>query len=306
MEMRQVLCDTMKELMEAHENIIFMDADLAEANGTMPLRKIYPERAFDVGISEANMASMAGGMSAYGMNPYICTFTAFASRRICDQIAISLAYAKQNVKIIATDAGIAAETNGGTHMSFEDIGVLRSIPNVVIIDVVDEVQLKEVLLKTVDYTGVIYIRIPRKSVQKVHDENYTFNISKADVLKEGKDITIFSTGLMTHTALEANKVLSEKGIDAEVISVPTIKPLDEETIINSLNKTKKAVIIENHNVIGGLYSAIAEVSARERPALMRSLGVQNHFGEVGGIDFLAKKYGMTCDDIVRACIELLN
>ncbi|MBE6070648.1 MAG: transketolase family protein [Clostridium butyricum] len=306
MEMRQVLCDTMKELMEKHENIIFMDADLAEANGTMSLRKIYPERAFDVGISEANMASMAGGMSAYNMNPYICTFTAFSSRRICDQIAISLAYAKQNVKIIATDAGIAAETNGGTHMSFEDIGVLRSIPNVTIIDVVDEVQLKEVLLKTVDYNGVIYIRIPRKSVPKVHDENYEFNISKVDVLKEGNDITIFSTGLMTHAALEASRVLSEKGIDAEVISVPTIKPLDEETIVNSLNKTKRAVTIENHNVIGGLYSAIAEVAARKSPTLMRSLGVQNHFGEVGGMEFLSKKYGMTCDDIVRECIELLN
>ena len=306
MEMRQVLCETMKELMEKHENIIFMDADLAEANGTMSLRNIYPERAFDIGISEANMASMAAGMSAYDMNPYICTFTAFASRRICDQIAISLAYAKQNVKIIATDAGIAAETNGGTHMSFEDIGVLRSIPNVTIIDVVDEIQLKEVLLKTVDYKGVVYIRIPRKEVPKVHDENYKFNISKADILKEGKDITIFSTGLMTNAALEASKILMEEGIDAEVISVPTIKPIDEETVVKSLDKTKKAVTIENHNVMGGLFSAIAEVAARKSPSLMRSLGVQNHFGEVGGIRFLAEKYGMTCDDIVRECKALLK
>ena len=306
MEMRQVLCETMKELMEKHENIIFMDADLAEANGTATLRNIYPERAFDIGISEANMASMAAGMSAYGMNPYICTFTAFASRRICDQIAISLAYADQNVKIIATDAGIAAETNGGTHMSFEDIGVLRSIPNVTIIDVVDEIQLREVLLKTVDYKGVVYIRIPRKEVEKVHDEKYEFNISKADVLKEGKDITIFSTGLMTSAALKASEILMEEGIDAEVISVPTIKPIDEETIVKSLNKTKKAVTIENHNVIGGLFSAIAEVAARRSPSFIRSLGVQNHFGEVGGMKFLAKKYGMTCDDIVRECKELIK
>ncbi|MBB6624480.1 transketolase family protein [Clostridium gasigenes] len=306
MEMRQVLCDTMKELMEKHENIIFMDADLAEANGTMSLRKVFKERAFDVGISEQNMASMAGGMSAYGMNPYICTFTAFASRRICDQIAISLAYAKQSVKIIATDAGIAAETNGGTHMSFEDIGVLRSIPGLVIIDVVDEVQLREVLLNTVDYKGVVYIRMPRKEVPRVHGEDYKYDMLKADVLKEGEDVTIFSTGLMTNAALEASKILGSKGINAEVISIPTIKPLDEETIIKSLAKTKKAVIIENHNVMGGLYSAIAEVSCRKCPTLMRSLGVLNHVGEVGGMKFLAKKYGMTAEDIARECTELVK
>lgn len=306
MEMRQMLCNTMNELMEKHENIIFMDADLAEANGTMPLRKSFPERAFDIGISEANMASMAGGMSAYGMNPYICTFSAFASRRICDQIAISLAYAKQNVKIIATDAGIAAETNGGTHMSFEDIGVLRSIPGVVIIDVVDEIQLREVLLKTVDYQGVVYIRIPRKEVKAVHTEDYKYDMLKADILKSGDDVTIFSTGLMTNAALEASKILALEGINAEVISVPTIKPLDEDTIVKSLAKTKKAVTIENHNVIGGLYSAISEVSCRKCPTLMRSLGVQNHFGEVGGMAFLAKKYGMTAEDIVRECRELVK
>ena len=143
MEMRQVLFETVKEIMERDKDVIFMDADLAEANGTMKLREIFKDRAFDVGISEANMASMAAGMSAYNMKPYICTFTPFSSRRICDQIAISQSYAKQNVKIIATDAGVSAEMNGGTHMSFEDIGVLRSIPGVTIIDVVDEVHLRK-------------------------------------------------------------------------------------------------------------------------------------------------------------------
>ncbi|SFC93663.1 transketolase family protein [Clostridium uliginosum] len=306
MEMRKVLCNVMEDLMNKNDNIIFMDADLAEANGTMPLRKVFPERAFDVGISEANMASMAAGMSAYGMNPYICTFTAFSSRRICDQIAISMAYAKQNVKIIATDAGIASELNGGTHMSFEDIAVLRSIPGVTIIDVVDEFQLKEVLYKTVDYKGVVYIRIPRKDVPKVHDEEYEFNLFKADVIKEGKDITIFATGLMTNTAVEAGKLLENEGIDCEIISVPTIKPIDKETIVKSLNKTKKAVTIENHNVIGGLYSAIAEVSCAECPSHIISLGVKDHFGEVGSIKFLSEKYGMTANDIVDTCKSMLK
>ena len=306
MEMRQVLFNTMNELMEQHKNIVFMDADLAEANGTMKLREIYKDRAFDVGISEANMASMAAGMSAYGMNPYICTFTPFSSRRICDQISISLSYAKQNVKIIATDAGVAAEMNGGTHMSFEDIGVLRSIPGVTIIDVVDEVQLREILMQTVSLNGVFYIRLPRKQVAKVYDDSYKFNISKADVMKTGSDLTIFSTGMMVNFCMEASSILEKEGIKAEVISVPVIKPIDEDTIIKSLTKTGKALTVENHNVIGGLYSAICEVSCREVPSKIKSVGVQDHFGEVGEIKFLLKKYHMTSEDIVQKAKELLK
>lgn len=306
MEMRQVLFETIKEIMDKHHNVVFMDADLAEANGTMKLREIYKDRAFDVGISEANMASMAAGMSAYGMNPYICTFTPFASRRICDQIAISMAYAKQNVKIIATDSGVCAEMNGGTHMSFEDIGVVRSIPNVTIIDVVDEVQLRELLLSTVDFKGVLYIRLPRKQVPKVHSDDYKFNINKADILKEGKDITIFSTGIMTKIAKDAMDILSKDGIDAELISVPVIKPIDKDTVMNSLLKTKKAVTVENHNVIGGLYSAVCEVSCMYAPSMIRNVGVQDHFGEVGTIDFLLKKYNMTSEEIVKQCKSLLK
>lgn len=306
MEMRQVLFDTMKELMGKHENIVFMDADLAEANGTMALRNLYKDRAFDVGISEANMASMAAGMSAYGMNPYICTFTPFASRRICDQIAISMAYAKQNVKIIGTDSGVAAELNGGTHMSFEDVGVLRSIPTITIIDVVDETQLREVLINSVNHKGVLYIRFPRKQIPKIYDDSYKFNISKADVLKEGNDITIFSTGLMVNGAIEASEILEKEGISVEVISVPVIKPIDEDTIIKSLSKTRKAVTAENHNVIGGLYSAVCEVACKNVPSLIRSVGINDHFGEVGSINFLMEKYNMTSKDIVNECRKLIN
>lgn len=306
MEMRQVLFETMKDLMRKHKNIIFMDADLAEANGTMGLRKFYPDRAFDVGISEANMASMAAGMSAYGMNPYICTFTPFSSRRICDQIAISMCYAKQNVKIIATDAGIAAEMNGGTHMSFEDIGVLRSIPGITIIDVVDEFQLRDVLNTTVNKKGVIYIRFSRKQVPNIYDENYKFNMEKADVLREGSDVTIFSTGLIVSEALKAYEILKSEGINAEVISIPVIKPIDKDTIVRSLKKTKRAVTAENHNVIGGLYSAVCEVSSSEAPSFIKPIGIQDHFGEVGGVQFLLKKYRMTADDIVKVCKEIIN
>lgn len=306
MEMRKVLCDTMTELMSQNDNIVFMDADLAEANGTMPLRKMFPERAFDTGISEQNMASMAAGMSAYGMNPYICTFTAFSTRRICDQIAISMSYAKQNIKIIGTDAGIASELNGGTHMSFEDIGVLRSIPGVTIIDVCDEVELRKVLIETVNYEGVVYIRMPRKQVPKVYEEDNKFELLRGNVLREGKDVTIFTTGIMTSKALEAYELLKKEGISAEVIALHTIKPIDKDIVIKSLKKTKRAVTCENHNVIGGLYSSICEISCSEVPSVIKAIGVNDHFGEVGSMKFLSKKYGMDSEDIVKKCKEVIN
>lgn len=306
MEMRKVLFETMKYIMDRNKNVVFMDADLAEANGTMGLRKIYPDRAFDVGISEANMASMAAGMSAYGMNPYICTFTPFSSRRICDQIAVSLAYAKQNVKIIATDAGVSAEMNGGTHMSFEDIGVLRSIPGVTIIDVVDEVQLREVLINTVSYDGVVYIRFSRKQVPKVYSESYKFDISKVDILKEGNDLTIFATGLMVSEALRAADELENEGISIELISIPVIKPINSDEVIRSLMKTNCAVTVENHNVIGGLHSAISSISCKIYPVIIESIGIDDHFGEVGTVGFLLEKYEMTYKHIVKKCKEVIK
>ena len=306
MEMRKVLCDTMTELMSQNDNIVFMDADLAEANGTMPLRKMFPERAFDTGISEQNMASMAAGMSAYGMNPYICTFTAFSTRRICDQIEISMSYAKQNIKIIGTDAGIASELNGGTHMSFEDIGVLRSIPGVTIIDVCDEVELRKVLIETVNYEGVVYIRMPRKQVPKVYKEDNNFELLRGNVLREGTDVTIFTTGIMTSKALEAHELLKKEGISAEVVALHTIKPIDKDIVIKSLKKTKRAVTCENHNIIGGLYSSICEISCSEVPSVIKAIGINDHFGEVGSMKFLSKKYGMDSEDIVKKCKEVIN
>lgn len=306
MEMRKVLCEVMKDLMNKHDNIVFMDGDLAEANGTMPLRDMFKERAFDTGISEQNMASMAAGMSSYGMNPYICTFTAFSTRRICDQIAISMAYAKQNVKIIGTDAGIASELNGGTHMSFEDIGVLRSIPGVTIIDIADEHQLRKALYETVDYKGVVYLRIPRKQVPEIYDDNYKFNLGKGDIISHGKDVTIFSTGIMCKPAIEACDVLKQEGISVEVINIHTIKPMDEEIVIKSLEKTKAAVTCENHNILGGLYSSICEIVCRNKPVPIEPIGIADHFGEVGSMKFLSKKYKMTTEDIVLACKKVIN
>ncbi|SHH63091.1 transketolase family protein [Clostridium grantii] len=305
-EVRAVLAEVLDEIMAKDERIVVIDADLARANGTMGLRAKYPDRAFDVGIAEQNMASVAAGMASYGFIPFIGSFTPFASRRICDQVAISIAYAKRNVKIIGSDPGISAELNGGTHMSMEDIGVLRSIPGMVIFEPVDAVQMGKSIQQIIDYDGPVYIRMFRKVAPLVFDENYEFDLFKADTLKEGNDVTIFATGIMVDEALKAEKLLAEEGISAEIINVHTIKPLDEEAVLKSVSKTGAVVTCENHNVIGGLKSAVAEVLIEKCPAPLRAIGVQDHFGEVATMDYLKNKYGMTVEDIVKAAKEVIE
>lgn len=305
-EMRKVLADTLQEMMRTDERIVVMDADLATANGTFGLRKVYPDRAIDVGISEANMASMAAGMSAYGMKPYIVTFTAFASRRIADQLAISCAYARQDVKIIATDAGVTAQTNGGTHMSLEDIGIVRSIPGTVVLDLIDGVQLKKALPVIHDYKGVVYVRMVRKETPDVFDDSYEFDLFKGKCIKEGKDLTLIATGMMVHEALEAEKILQAEGIDVEIITIHCIKPLDEDIVVQSAKKTGKVMTLENHNIHGGLYSAVTEVLARNCPVPVVPIGIQDHFGEVGKTRFLMEKYGLNKEKIVEEAKKLLK
>ena len=222
MEMRELFASELDKLMKKNENIVIINADLAKPNGFGNLPQKYPERAINVGVAEQNMACIAAGMSSYGFIPFICTFAPFATRRICDQIAISICYAKQNVKIVGTDPGISAEYNGGTHMSFEDIGVLRSIPNIVIFEPVDNNQLKNILPQIIDYKGPVYIRMFRKTTPDIFDEGETFNLFNAKTIKAGTDVSIFCTGIMVSEVLEANKILEEMGINAEIINIHTI------------------------------------------------------------------------------------
>ena len=305
MEMRQALCECLDEMMAENENIVVIDADLAKPNGTFPLRKKYPERAIDVGIAEQNMASVAAGMSSYGFTPFITTFTPFATRRICDQVAISCAYAKQNVKIIGSDPGISAEFNGGTHMSMEDIGVLRSIPEVVIFEPVDAVQFKAALPALTAYHGVVYIRMFRKVIDDIFPADYKFEMFKASPIQEGKDVTIFTSGIMTQETMIANETLKAEGISAEIINIHTIKPIDREAVVASAKKTGAVVTAENHNVIGGLKSAVCEVLMEEYPVPLRAVGVQDQFGQVGKMNYLKEVYQMRAQDIVKAVKEVL-
>lgn len=305
MEFRQALCKTLAELMEKDPRICVIDADLAKPNGTFPLYEKFPNRCYNAGISEANMASVAAGLSAYGMIPFIVTFAPFASRRICDQIAVSIAYAKQKVIIVGTDPGITAEVNGGTHMSFEDISVLRAIPTLLIYDAVDANQLAQALPQLIEYNGPVYIRMPRKARPDVFGENYQFDINKADIVKEGKDLTIIASGTMVYESLVAANDLEKEGISVEVVSANTIKPLDEKTILTSIKKTNKVITCENHNIIGGLNSAVSELLCREYPTKLYSIGVKDQFGQVGKYDDLLKAYNMTPEDIKELVKNIL-
>ncbi len=306
MEMRQLFAQELEKAMSENENIVIINADLAKPNGMSKICEKYPDRSINVGVAEQNMASIAAGMSSYGFVPFICTFTPFATRRICDQIAISICYAKQNVKIIGSDPGISAEYNGGTHMSFEDIGVLRSIPNMVIFEPVDNVQLKNIFPQILDYNGPVYIRMLRKTAPEIFSENEKFNLFKSKLIKEGTDVSIFCSGLMVSETLEANEILKEKGINAEIINIHTIKPIDEESIIASAKKTGAVVTVENHNIIGGLRSAVAEVLAENHPVPLRSIGIKDAFGQVGKMPYLKETYNMTAKDIVKAVISVLE
>ena len=305
-EMREVFCSKLEEWMAKDERIVVIDSDLARANGTLRLREKFPGRALDVGVAESNMASMAAGLSSYGFIPFIGSFAPFSSRRICDQLAISICYAKQNVKIIGSDPGVTAEFNGGTHMSFEDIGVLRSLPGIVIFEPADEVQLRQGIDAAIDHDGPVYIRLFRKPAEEIYSADYKFDLFKADVLREGNSVAIFSSGIMCGTALTAAKMLADDGISAEVVNVHTIKPLDEETVLRSASKCGCAVTAENHSIIGGLRSAVAEVLSGRNPMPLKAVGVQDHFGEVAKAPYLLKKYGMTAEDIAAAAKESIN
>ncbi len=305
MEMRAMYAQCLSELMERDEKLILLDADLSKACGTFPLRKRFPDRIFDCGVAEQNMISIAAGLSSYGYRPWAESFAPFATRRVCDQIAISVCYAKQNVKIVGTDPGIAAELNGGTHMSLEDMGVVRSIPGLVIFEPTDTVQLKAAMPVLHAYEGPVYMRMDRKEFPTVFPEGYRFNLFKADLLRAGTDVTILAVGLMVSEALKAAEELAGEGISCEVINVHTVKPIDKEIILASAEKTGVVVTAENHNVIGGLHSAVLETLAHERIPVW-AVGSEDRFGEVGKLPYLKEALGLNADHIAAAVRDAMQ
>lgn len=299
-EMRQIYCNSLIELSKKNKNICIIEADLMASSGTKLYKKIFPERSINVGIAEANMVGIAAGLATTGKIPFCTTFTPFISRRAMDQIAISVCYSKLNVKLVGTDPGIAATNNGGTHMSFEDIGAMRSIPTISIFEPVDGIMLEKAMPQIVKYEGPMYIRLYRKKAVKIFDENLKFDLFKAIELYKGTDITFIASGMMVSKAIEAReKLIKEKNLSVGLVSVHTIKPLDEETIIRAAKRSKAVVVCENHNKMNGLCSAVCETLSENFPVPVRRVAIEDTFGEVGNEEYLFNKFNLTVNHIIK-------
>ncbi|PWJ46421.1 transketolase family protein [Faecalicatena contorta] len=302
--LRETYVDLLMEYAGKDERIAIVEADLARAAGTLRFQETFPERTVDVGVAEANMIGVAAGMSAMGKIPFTHTFTPFATRRVCDQVTLSVAYAGLNVKCVGSDPGVTAELNGGTHMSMEDVAIMRNIPGMIVFEPTDSEQLKKAFPQIMEHYGPVYIRLLRRNAVKIFDENCEFRLGKGIVLKEGRDVSIFASGIMTAEALEAAEILKEEGIDAEIINIHTIKPLDEELVIQSARKTGAVITAENGSIINGLGAAVAECLGENCPTIMKRVGVRDHFGEVGFTDYLQEKYGLKARNIAEAAREV--
>lgn len=288
------------ELGKKNENVVVLTADLAGSLKLHPFIKDFPERYFQCGIAEANMMGIAAGLTIGGKIPFTTTFANFSTGRVYDQIRQSIAYSNKNVKICASHAGLTLGEDGATHQILEDIGLMRMLPGMAVVVPCDFNQTKAATLAIADYEGPVYLRFGRPKWPNFTEENQKFEIGKAQVLAEGKDVTIFACGHLVWKAVEAAKILEEKGISVELINLHTIKPLDEEAIVKSIQKTKCAVTAEEHNILGGMGDAVAHVSVRNFPIPIEYIGTKDTFGESGKPEDLLKKYGLDTPDIVAA------
>ncbi len=299
-EMRAVYCQTLQELARENDRICILDADLVGSSGVKPFFQEFPDRAVDCGIQENNMIGVAAGLSAAGMIPFAHSFGPFASRRCVDQIFISCAYAKANVRIVGSDPGVTAAYNGGTHMPFEDMGTLMSIPKITLVEPTDSVQLRWLLQTLEKEYGVYYIRLLRKNAVGVFEEGSQFQLGRFARLREGADAAVVCSGIMVGEALKAAALLEQEGIRVAVLNAFTWKPMDDETLAEYARSCGCVVTAENHNILGGLGSAVANSLSRSCPVPVEMVGVEDEFGEVGTEDFLRRRFDLTAEHIVRA------
>ena len=305
-EMRKVYCDTMIALAKEDPRIVDVEADLTGAHGMKPFKAAYPDRSFNVGIAEANMVGVAAGLSACGKIPFVHSFATFASRRCFDQIAISVCYAGLNVKIVGSDPGVGAELNGGTHMALEDMGIMRTLPGMTVFEPTDSVQLRKALPAIVEHEGPVYIRLFRRQAENVFDDDYEFDLGKADLLRDGSDVTLIASGVCVANALQAAETLAQEGVSARVLNIHTIKPLDEDIILKAARECGKIVTAEEHNVIGGLGEAVCSLLSEKLPTPVRRVGVQDKFGCSGPAWDLLKEYGLDAATICKTAKEMLG
>lgn len=306
-ELRLVVVEALMSIMEENSKVVALDADLGGASKWNDISKQRPDRFINVGIAEANMIGVAAGLNLTGYTPFVHTFGPFATRRVLDQIFLSGAFSKNTINIFGSDPGFTAGYNGGTHTTWEDIALLRSIPEVVICDAADAVQMDWIIKTFCKMEGVHYIRGNRKGVRNVYAPDSTFEIGKGNVLKEGEDYLILATGQLVSEALEVAERLLAIGVSCDVVDMFTIKPIDEELLLERLAFKKGVITIENHSIIGGLGSAVAEVIADNAlPVPLKRIGVDNRFGQVGTPEFLQEEFRLTTSKILEQLVQFFG
>lgn len=303
---RESYGNALKELAEEFPNLVVLDADLAAATKTGIFKKAYPDRHIDCGIAECNMVGIAAGLASVGKIPFVSSFAMFAAGRAYEQVRNSVGYPHLNVKIGATHAGITVGEDGATHQCNEDLALMRTIPGMVVMCPSDDVEARAAVRAAIEYQGPVYIRFGRAAVPVINDKpDYRFEIGKGTVVRQGKDITIVATGICVDSALGAAEKLAADGIDAEVVNICTIKPLDEAIIIESAKKTGKVVTVEEHSVIGGLGSAVCDCLSASLPTPVKKLGMQDIFGESGSAAALVAKYGLDAEGVYKSVKEFM-
>ena len=292
------------ELGQEKENLIVFDADLAGATKTVTFQKAFPERHFDCGIAEGNMIAAAAGAATMGLVPFASSFAMFAAGRAFEQVRNSIGYPHLNVKIGATHGGISVGEDGASHQCCEDFALMRSIPGMVVICPADGEEARMAVRAAYEYEGPVYLRFGRLAVPEFHEKNFNFQIGKGEVLREGSDVAIIANGLMVYEAIQAGEKLAEAGINAMVINMATIKPLDEELVLAAAGKCGKVITCEEHSVIGGLGEAVCSLLAEKLPTPVKRIGVNDEFGHSGPAVDLLKQFGLSCDHIVEVATEM--
>ena len=304
---REAYGKALAALANTNENVVVLDADLSKSTKTADFKAVAPEKFFNMGIAEGNMMGVAAGLSTCGKVPFVSTFAMFAAGRAFEQIRNSICYPKLNVKVCATHAGLTVGEDGASHQAIEDISLMRSVPNMVVINPADDIETEAAIKAVAEMEGPCYVRLGRMAVSRVNDEtNYNFVIGKGITLAEGNDVAIIATGIMVEAALEAKEELAKEGINARVINIHTIKPIDEELIIKAAKETGVIVTAEEHSIIGGLGSAVAEVVSENCPVPVLRVGVKDTFGESGKPNELLEKYGLTSNNIVNKVKEVIK
>ena len=307
LEMRNVYAGTLIELANENTNVYCLEADLSKASGTTPaFVKEHPDRFVNCGVAEADMICIAAGMAVEGKIPFCASFTPFATRRVYDQVTISVAYSNTNVKIVGTAPGITAGPNGGTHMCFQDLAIMRAMPNMVVLSPCDCYELRQCMRWMASYDGPVYMQLIRMKQPKLFDENYTFTPDRAVRVRSGNSVTLVATGYTTSFAVQAAEELDSDGISVDLLHYPCVKPFDAASLIESARKTGGVVTVENQSVIGGLGGAVCEVLSEKLPVPVRRLGVPDRFGEVATEDYLFEKHGFGREHIIQACREMAH